>query len=419
MKLVLATGPGKLHFFDSAAALAGVGVEVNILTGWVPSKRQESLATIAGVLMGQPNLARRLAVRRMDLERVQVTANGWAEVLGTGLGILAGTGLIDKDVAAASAFRLVGWSNSKHLAGADVFQVRSGAGQGGAIQSARSNGLKTLADHSIAHPAYMRDLLEPEYHRLGMKCDLVPESPLWQLVIRDCQEADQVLVNSDFVKETFVQHGFNADKINVAYLGVQRAFFGLKKGYRLTNRVNILFTGHFDLRKGARVLLEAIRLVRSRGLDARLEIIGHMGTGRSCIQGSDSEFLTIKPFVPQDDLRIRMAESDLFAFPTFAEGSSRSAMEAMAAGLPVITTANCGLPAKHQITAYYVPVGNVVALADSIEELASNQTMRESLGSSGASLVAQHYTWDHYGRNVLKIFEGLTHGADAHLLRYH
>ncbi len=149
-------------------------------------------------------------------------------------------------------------------------------------------------------------------------------------------------MNSDFVKETFVQNGFSAGKIKVVYLGVQRAFWGLKTDYRMKSPVNILFTGHFDLRKGTRVLLEAIRLVRSRGLDTRLEIIGHMGTGRTCIKGSDSEFLTVRPFVPQDDLRIRMAGDPTYShFPTFAEGSSRSAMEAMAAGLPVITTTNC------------------------------------------------------------------------------
>ncbi len=44
--------------------------------------------------------------------------------------------------------------------------------------------------------------------------------------------------------------------------------------------------------------------------------------------------------------------------------------------------------------------------------------MREALGREGAALVARHYTWVHYGRNVLDIFEELTHGADAHLLRY-
>ncbi len=60
------------------------------------------------------------------------------------------------------------------------------------------------------------------------------------------------------------------------------------------------------------------------------------------------------------------ARADLFVFPTFAEGSSRSGMEAAAAGLPIITTENCGLPLEHGKSAIYVAVNDADALAEAI-----------------------------------------------------
>ena len=81
-------------------------------------------------------------------------------------------------------------------------------------------------------------------------------------MLRDCDDADLLLVNSDFVKKTFVEQGYPAEKVRVAYLGVREEFFDLKRDYRIAGPVKILFTGNFDIRKGVRLLLEAIRQCR-------------------------------------------------------------------------------------------------------------------------------------------------------------
>jgi glycosyltransferase involved in cell wall biosynthesis len=304
-----------------------------------------------------------------------------------------------------------GFSSRKHLKAADLFWVRSGAGRGGAMRTARANGLKTVADHSIAHPAFMKQILTEEYSRFGMPCDITPENPFWRGVLQDCEQADRVLVNSDFVKDTFVQNGFSAERIDVAYLGVRRDFLQLKKDYHRGNSLRLLFTGRFDLRKGARILLEAVRLVRRRGLDASLHIAGKMGTGRVCITGADSAFLTLTPFIPQGELKELLLQSDLFVFPTLAEGCSRSAMEAAGAGLPVITTKNCGLPGSGQTCAYYVRAGDVRSLAEAIEELGSNECSRAALGRSAAAFIANGFSWDNYGEIVFRTFQGIVAGV--------
>jgi glycosyltransferase involved in cell wall biosynthesis len=310
-------------------------------------------------------------------------------------------------------FRTAAWASRKYLNHADVLLVRSGAGQSGAIGMARKNGLAIVTDHSIAHPAFIHSVLRHEFERFGLSVGYDPNSDLWKLVLRDCAGADLLLVNSDFVRQTFIDFGYPAGKIRVAYLGVREIFFDLKRDYSIDGPVKILFTGNFDIRKGARLLLEAIRSCRRAGMDLQLELIGNLGNGAGCLIPSDAEFFRQTPFVPPEKLTRAFAHADLFVFPTFAEGSSRSGMEAAAAGLPIITTKNCGLPLEHGKSAIYVPVNDAESLADAIRQLSSDQTLRCSLGRTAMKTVTENYTWSHYGQQVARVLEEAVQSVKA------
>ena len=400
MKAIVATGFGKLHFHETARALATAGVEVNFLTGWVPRDNQTALVELLGKSIGEKNLARRMAGRQINIPGVSVTPVAWVEVAGTFIRLVQRSRVIPLDLAYGMEFRLAAWGSRKYLHDADVLLVRSGAGQSGAIKRARDNGLAIVTDHSIAHPAFMHRVLREEFARFRMPAGYDPGADLWKLVLRDCADADMLLVNSDFVKETFAGEGYPSDKVRVAYLGVREEFFDLKHDYRIDGPVRILFTGNFDIRKGVRLLLEAIRRCRRSGLDLRLELIGHLGNGAPCLQPGDEVFFTHTPFAPTEAVAAGFAQADLFVFPTFAEGSSRSGMEAAAAGLPIITTRNCGLPLEHGKSAIYVPINDSDSLAEAISRLSSDQDLRESIGRNAMRTVTENYTWAHYGQRV-------------------
>jgi glycosyltransferase involved in cell wall biosynthesis len=400
LKAIIATGFGKLHFHQTARALASAGVEVNFLTGWVPKDNQTALVDLLGKFLGERHLAARMAARQIRIPGVSVTPVAWVEFAGTLIKLVQRTGVIPLDLAYGMEFRLSAWGSRKYLKNADVLLVRSGAGQSGAISKARRNGLAIVTDHSIAHPAFMHQVLREEFARIGLPAGYDPQADLWKLVLRDCADADLLLVNSDFVKKTFVQMGYPASRVRVAYLGVREEFFDLKHDYRIDGPVRLLFTGNFDVRKGVRLLLEAIRLCRRSGLDLRLELMGNLDNGASCLQPGDDVFFTHTPFAPAAQVAAALARADLFVFPTFAEGSSRSGMEAASAGLPIITTENCGLPLEHGKSALYVPVNDANALADAIAHATGNQDLRESMGRNAMNTVTGNYTWEHYGRQV-------------------
>jgi glycosyltransferase involved in cell wall biosynthesis len=404
LKAIVATGFGKLYFHETARALAMAGVDVGFLTGWVPKDSQTAMVDLLGRFLGEKNLASRMAARKIGIPGVSNIPVAWAEVAGTLIKLVQRTRVIPLDLAYGMQFRLAGWGSRKYLKDADVLLVRSGAGQSGAIQTARKNKLAIVTDHSIAHPAFMHRALREEFARFGMPAGYNPRSDLWKLVLRDCADADLLLVNSDFVKKTFVAEGYPADKVRVSYLGVREDFFDLKRDYRIDGPVRLLFTGNFDVRKGVRLLLEAIRQCRQSGLDLRLELIGNLGNGASCLQPGDEVFFTHTTFAPLKQVAAALAGADMFVFPTFAEGSSRSAMEAAAAGLPVITTENCGLPLEHGKSALYVPANDAEALAAAIARACSDQGLREQIGRNAMSLVTQNFTWLHYGQNLDRYF---------------
>jgi glycosyltransferase involved in cell wall biosynthesis len=400
LKAIIATGFGKLHFHETARALAAAGVEVNFLTGWVPRHNQNVLVDLVGKLLGEKHLAARMAARQISIPGASVTPVAWVEVAGTFIKLVQRTRVIPLDLAYGMEFRLAAWGSRKYLKDADVLLVRSGAGQSGAIRRARQNGMAIVTDHSIAHPAFMHAVLREEFARFGLPAGYDSRADLWKLVLRDCADADLLLVNSDFVKKTFVEQGYPGDKVRVAYLGVRAEFFNLKRDYRIDGPVRILFTGNFDIRKGVRLLLEAIRQCRRFGLDARLQLMGNLGNGASCLEPGDDSFFTHTPFAPREQVAAAFAGADLFVFPTFAEGSSRSGMEAAAAGLPIITTENCGLPLEHGKSAIYVPVNDSATLAEAISHVSSNESLRASMGRTAMRTVTENYTWMHYGRQL-------------------
>ncbi len=404
MKVIISTGPGKLHFHETAKAASSAGVDVEFITGWAPGPSQERFADSLGRLLGESNLGKRLAARRVESERMRFRSMAIADFSVVAIGSLTRAHLIPQDKMSAFGFKAFGAASKKFLHDAEIFQVRSGAGQGGAISTARRNGLKVITDHSIAHPQFMEDTLSAEYSHFGMVSEIQAGDALWTVVLKDCDQADCLLVNSDFVKDTFLKYGYPADRIRVAYLGVRESFFHLKKDYEIQGPVKLIFTGNLDLRKGARILFEALRKLRAQGMDIRLELIGGMSNGKVVLRDEDRAFFTSKGFVLPEELRPSLASADLFVFPTLIEGSSRSAMEAAAAGLPVITTTHCGLPLKDEHSVVYVPVGDVDALVSSIIRLVGDKTLREGLGRNAADEISRNYTWDKYGQALAGIY---------------
>jgi glycosyltransferase involved in cell wall biosynthesis len=267
-----------------------------------------------------------------------------------------------------------------------------------------------IVDHSIAHPAYIDAVLAPEYAKFGEIFDGGPGKPFWRLVMEDCCQADIIVVNSDFVKKTFVEQGFDAEKIAIVYWGVRPDFIGLKKRYVCSSKkLRLLFTGALELRKGSRCLIEAMEEMQRLGCDFELHLAGNSADGRRHF-GDRLKRLPVIDYGPllQDQLKQLFIDSDLYVFPTLAEGCARSAMEAMFAGLPVITTEACGLPGNPDEHYCLVPANDPIRLASLIIQLSQDETTRVRLGLGGVQLARSGlYNWQSFGNKLVEVYTAL------------
>ena len=282
--------------------------------------------------------------------------------------------------------------------------VRSGSGRGGAIIYAQNKGIKVLVDHSIAHPAYMEKHLRNEFEKNNTPFNLGISNPLWKEIMYDCEEGDRLLVNSDFVKNTFIEYGFDANKIDVVYLGVRSDFFGLKKSYELTGPLKILFTGGFGFRKGAEYSLRAMQKLDELKVDYEYIVVGSNAEAQTLLKQYPIKHLKLIGMVPQDNLKQYLSEADIYLFPSLCEGCASSGMEAMAAGLPVIATVESGLPITNEKNGFVIESKRVDDIVDAILKLRNNQIMRTQLGIAASKLIQNNYTWEKYAANVADIY---------------
>src|SRR5690606_1856121 len=115
--------------------------------------------------------------------------------------------------------------------------------------------------------------------------------------------------------------------------------------------------------------------------------------------------------VPQEEMAARYAAADLLAFPSVPEGFGLAALEAMAAGLPVVTS---DLPVFHEWLvpgrdALTAPVGDVDALAAALGDVLDDEALADRLRAAGRQ-VAERFSWEASARRHLEVYAGLQQG---------
>ena len=461
MNSILSIGGGRLHLVTSALHLAKADVNVRLVMGWVPQKSNGVLVRLASHVMHR-NLEKSMRARMMTgkVHNLSVCSQGIVD-------FIENAGRYALSVVHAPfkiwdnwkwlSWKMIGFCSRRYISkDYQIFHVRSGAGQGGAIKKARQLGLKVIVDHSIAHPAFMDRELRNEYQKNGATFELGKDSKFWRQIVKDCEDADAVMVNSFFVRDTFLEQGFDEKKVKVVYLGQREDFFGLRQrrfdvsGLKFdvgegsnsiskpqtsnlkpqtlipspqTSNLKLLFTGGFGFRKGGEYILEALKILKQRGVAFEMDVVGDYSSARQLIARYESDFdisyasdlkpqtsnlrLTFHGPKPQDELKSFLANGDIYVFPSLAEGCAQSGMEAMAAGMCVIGTHESGFPITDGEDGYIVPCKAAKAIADKIEWLNGHREEIDRIGANAAKLIRENYTWEKYAENVKKIYEEL------------
>lgn len=267
------------------------------------------------------------------------------------------------------------------------------------IRRAKQLGMKTVVERASAHPKTWIDLMREEYARWNVPLKL----PLWNYarLIREFDETDFITVPSSFARESMIAEGVPAGKlIEIPFGADVTRFFPAE--FESPHPFRIMFAGTVSINKGVPYLLDAWRQLNWR--DAELWIVGAVAPDMSAIRERWTNLSGVRYLAHSNDLPDLMRQCDGFAFPSIQEGSALVNYEAMASGLPVITTPNSGSVVREGIEGFIVPIRDVDALAERMHKLRGDLGLRARMRNAALER-AREFTWERYCPRLLDAYQ--------------
>ncbi|MCW2249608.1 glycosyltransferase involved in cell wall biosynthesis [Azospirillum fermentarium] len=413
-QIITSNGFARYNLADASAELASRGCLARLMTGAYPTGMAWRSAERLGVTK-QRKLAR-LAARGVDVPPSRIDALWTTEAVHA-------SGMVLRRLPAAfhrladwldiAGYRLYGRQAARIIASADtsvptIYHYRSGFGQE-SVACARARGMIVLCEHTIAHPRLV-DYLTRHGGRFPPPGARPAPSRFWHHILDDVERAEHVVVNSDFVRQTFLHQGWPEDRVHVVYSGVdQPCLDQLPQRRPVTGQpMRLLFTGGHDPRKGIDVLINALF-----GLDDipwRLDIVAgvHPDAKQRFSNFLADPRVRVYDLVPRSELTARLTASDIFVFPSLAEGSARVVFEALACGCFVITTPNSGSIVEHDRHGFLVPPGDAEALRAALRRaFAMGRDRLAAAGAANAALIRTDYNQHRYGDRLTALYERL------------
>jgi starch synthase len=264
----------------------------------------------------------------------------------------------------------------------------------------RRAGAKVIIDVRTPHHRGRLADVAPAVARHGLEYRLPNESNLRRLEA-EYALADLLVCNSDYSRTSFLDAGFDEDRVVALPLGCSTDLF--RPATAPPEGFTALFVGRNRYEKGLLDVLEAAHALRA---STRLRISGPpdaISLERSATVAATVEFLG--PITMQ-----RMPEvyrqASVFVFPSLSDGFGLVVPEAMASGLPVIVSDHTGAAdlVTEGVDGFVVPAGDADALADRLQLLESDPDLVARMGAQ-ARATAEANAWTRYQRRLLAIYE--------------
>lgn len=214
-------------------------------------------------------------------------------------------------------------------------------------------------------------------------------------------QTDIAVCPSEVVRRDLEENfGFSSERGVVVPYGVDSRWLTLPS-YPVAGRV--LFVGTAGLRKGIHYVGMAAEQLRAKGRRYDFRVAGEVA--RRVADQPACRDLTFLGRVRRDRIQAEYASADVFVLPSLAEGSAEATYEALAMGLPVITTAAAGSVVRHEIEGYIVPERDPAALARAIEQVVENRQSRATLALAARER-ARDFTLDRYRERLVSAVQG-------------
>jgi glycosyltransferase involved in cell wall biosynthesis len=233
--------------------------------------------------------------------------------------------------------------------------------------------------------------------------DWEPEQPDYESIGKKLFPEDVLLTRTNFficpsqaVQSDLVQNfGISLEKTAVVPYGVDSSWLDVKQN---TIPKQILFVGSANLRKGIHYLAMAAEQLYLSGYRYEFRIAGDVEP--SFLEKPVCKYLTFLGRIPRNRVNQEFSTADIFVLPSLAEGSASVTYEALAAGLPVVTTNASGSVVQDGIEGYVVPERDPDTLAKAIINIIEDRSLREKMAIAARER-AKDFSSDRYGDRLL------------------
>jgi glycosyltransferase involved in cell wall biosynthesis len=221
-----------------------------------------------------------------------------------------------------------------------------------------------------SHIRTQHQLLSEEEARVGTKIEKPSEWAV-QREEREYALASRIVTLSTFARDSFINQSVPEQKVILLLSAVDTARFkpteqaSLERYRRIRDGapLRILTTGAFSYRKGARDLADVASSLCER---MQFRFVGDTPSETARLRKSVAKNIEFYPRVPESMLREFYAWGDVFMFPTIEDGFPAVVAQALASGLPVLTTPNSSGPdlVLEGRTGWVVPIRDAALLAN-------------------------------------------------------
>ncbi|WP_430910123.1 glycosyltransferase family 4 protein [Methylobacterium sp. sgz302541] len=218
-----------------------------------------------------------------------------------------------------------------------------------------------------------------------------------------------------FVEEVCERLGSDPARFTIVPGAVDTARFAQGTGDGLpkphSGPVRLFYHGRVDRRKGVLDFIDALALLREQGTPFAATISGigpdvDASKARCEELGFSEKAIRFTGYAEYETVPDLYRKADVFVSPTYAEGFSNTILEAMAAGLAVVSTHSVGVSdcLRDEENGLMVDPGDVPALANALTRIVEDEPLRLRLARDGLEECRRVYSWGAVGRRIMEVY---------------
>jgi glycosyltransferase involved in cell wall biosynthesis len=266
------------------------------------------------------------------------------------------------------------------------------------LLAAKANGSVAIGMAETAHYLFNKNLNREESLKLG-----IPEGDYPGVLRKEgaANTFDYIIANSEFLKQTYVEGGYPADRIFVATPDIDATRF---VPHDAPEKFTVLYMAYTTPLKGLHYLLEAWQELNLK--DAQLILVGGYGAIPEKLKVRYEEVIRANPSInwvgKTQNPEVYYKQASTFVLPSLTEGNPRVVMEAMACGVPVITTENAPSLIEEGKTGFIVPVKDMETIKSKIKYLYDHRDIAKRMGHEGRKAIEHKKP---FGEAVFEIYQ--------------